>query len=104
MSDAYDGPMIKDYRVWHVPQIPMRAFVINCDTIAEAQRMLDVLSMYDLFQYENNVKPDYANAGGVLQWDLGDHCYFDVDVDDIPDSDAFLRELRDGNLKDKSST
>lgn len=106
MADAYDGPKVKNYRVWHIPQVPGRAFVIDCDTRDEAQRMLDVLAMYDLFQYENNIKPDYSNAGGVMEWDDADQSYSDVyeDEADLPDSDSFLRELRDANLKDKSST
>ncbi|MFX6230456.1 hypothetical protein ABTF44_20900, partial [Acinetobacter baumannii] len=29
------------------------------------QAICDVLAKYDAFQFENNVKPDYCNAGGV---------------------------------------
>ena len=36
--------------------------------LEEAKKILDVLAFYDIFQYENNVKPDYSNAGGLQIW------------------------------------
>jgi hypothetical protein len=34
--------------------------------------MVSILAQYDLFQLENRIKPDYANAGGVeVFWDSG---------------------------------
>ncbi|WP_368074367.1 hypothetical protein [Brevibacillus laterosporus] len=29
----------------------------------------NTLADYDLFQYDNNIKPDYANATVVVYWD-----------------------------------
>ena len=29
---------------------------------------MNVLSSYDLFQFENNIKPDYCNTGGLRRW------------------------------------
>lgn len=52
-------------RVWWVPRIPMKAFYVFVDSIKTAKKILTVLGDYDIFQYKNNVKGDYANAGGL---------------------------------------
>ncbi|MFM9932883.1 hypothetical protein [Achromobacter xylosoxidans] len=64
-------PNIGDLRVWHIPQIPMNAFHVPVDSPKEAKKILDVLANYDLFQYENNVKPDYCNAAGLEVYEEG---------------------------------
>ena len=55
-------------RVWWIPQVPMRAFYVLVDTLAEAQLLVETLAMYDAFQYSNAIKPDYSNVGGVQEW------------------------------------
>ena len=55
--------------VWWIPQVPMKAFRVDVSSIEEGVKIIHVLADYDLFQYENNVKPDYANAGGLQMWD-----------------------------------
>lgn len=52
-------------RVWWIPQVPMTAFIVPVRSEREALLILDTLGRYDLFQLENNIKPDYCNAGGV---------------------------------------
>lgn len=61
-------------RVWWIPQVPMKAFRVDVKTIEEAKLLLRTLAQYDLFQYENNIKPDYANAGGLETFEDGDWC------------------------------
>lgn len=61
--------MANKLRVWHIPQVPMKAFFVECDSIQEAVKIRNALAQYDLFQYENNVKGDYANANGIQMWD-----------------------------------
>lgn len=56
-------------RVWWVPQIPMKPFMVDVRNLAEAKLLLDALAEYDLFQLENNIKPDFSNAGGLEIWD-----------------------------------
>ncbi|MEF2965057.1 hypothetical protein V3851_04370 [Paenibacillus sp. M1] len=56
-------------RVWWIPQIPMKSFNVDVESVEEAEKILNVLADYDLFQYENRVKGDYANAGGLQYWD-----------------------------------
>ena len=55
-------------RVWWIPQVPMEPFHVNASSLQECVLLLDVLAKYDMFQFENNIKPDYCNAGGVEQW------------------------------------
>lgn len=56
-------------KVWWIPQVPMKAFEVDVKSVDEAEKILNVLADYDLFQYENHVKGDYANASGLLYWD-----------------------------------
>ena len=56
-------------KVWWVPQVPMKSFDVLVDNLRQAKLLLDTLANYDLFQYENNIKPDYSNAGGLMIWD-----------------------------------
>ena len=58
--------------VYWIPQVPMKKFRIPVDSPQEACKILDVLAAYDLFQYENNIKGDYCNMGGMLQFDPDD--------------------------------
>jgi len=59
-----------DLRVWWIPQVPMKSFDIDVESIEEGVKIMQVLAYYDMFQFENNIKPDYANAGGLIVWDL----------------------------------
>jgi len=65
---------IKDgqLRVWWIPQVPMKPFYVMVNNLEEAKLMLDTLADYDKFQYDNKVKPDYSNMGGLEIWDERD--------------------------------
>ena len=52
-------------RVWWVPQIQGKRFEREVPNITTGKSLLDVLGDYDLFQFENSIKPDYSNAGGL---------------------------------------
>jgi hypothetical protein len=52
-------------RLWHVPQIPGKAFYVEVKNVDEAKKLLVTLAEYDLFQFKNKIKPDYANASGL---------------------------------------
>ena len=72
-------------RVWHIPQVPGKAFTVNVANYTEAKLVLDTLSQYDLFQYENRIKPDYASVGGLQAFDTidGESNYFDWYPDEV---------------------
>lgn len=61
--------MNKKLRVWWIPQVPMKSFFVDVSNLQEGVLLLKVLADYDIFQFENNIKPDYCNAGGIVQWD-----------------------------------
>lgn len=65
-SLPYQGQPFGALRVWWIPQIPdSNHFLVPVSSIQEAAKVLDILADYDLYQYENNIKPDYSNAGGL---------------------------------------
>lgn len=67
-------PKVGDLRVWWIPQIPMSAFRVPVKDIEQAKFTLVLLANYDIFQFENHVKPDYSNVGGLEVYveDAGD--------------------------------
>lgn len=77
MTDSTRQP--GDLQVWWIPQVPGKPFTVDISTtghegVLEAARIMDVLQRYDAFQYEERIKPDYCNAGGLRIWgtDLDD--------------------------------
>jgi hypothetical protein len=71
-------PKTGDLRVWWIPQIPGKPFYVAVASVREAKLILDTLGAYDAFQYENRIKPDYSNAGGL-------ECYQQFGSGDFPD-------------------
>jgi hypothetical protein len=61
-------PKNGDLRVWWIPQVPMEPFRYHVSSVQEAAVLLDALAKYDLFQFENKVKPGYCNAGGLERY------------------------------------
>lgn len=66
-----------DVRVYWIPQIPMEPFHAGVPTVEEGFRVCNILAGYDLFQFENKVKPDYCNVGGVQIFEDGEWCDMD---------------------------
>jgi hypothetical protein len=81
-------------KVFWIPQIPMKAFEVEISSVEEGRKICDVLANYDLFQFENHVKPDYCNAGGIVcshpEIDGGE--WFDV-PDDEDEFEEWLAEI-----------
>ncbi len=63
------GPQTGDLRVWWIPQVPSQAFYVSVDSVQEAKKLLTTLANYDMFQFDNKIKPDYCNAGGLEVYD-----------------------------------
>lgn len=89
MTDTREGDKVKnatpregDLRVWYIPQIPMKAFEVDLPTqdLGIAALVLDSLIGLSLFEFENKVKPDYADAAGIARFDGED--WEDVDADE----------------------
>jgi hypothetical protein len=64
-SDIKNGQL----KVWWIPQVPMKPFEVFVDDLKQAKLLLNTLANYDIFQFENKVKPDYSNMGGLVIWD-----------------------------------
>ena len=71
-------------RVWWMPQIPMESFYVPVNSVEEGKKVLDILTAYDLFQLQNNVKPDFCNTGGLQIWDEeeNDWCDWYLETED----------------------
>jgi len=69
-----------DLRVYWIPQVPMQPFYVYVDSIDEGKKVCEILADYDLFQFDNNVKPDYCNSGGI-------ECFEDGEWSCIDDED-----------------
>jgi hypothetical protein len=65
-------PKANDMRVWWIPQIPMKPFQVDVEDIAQARLLLRTLADYDAFQFENRIKPDYCNMGGLEVFEDGE--------------------------------
>lgn len=55
-------------QVWWIPQVPGKAFEVDVLDVFEAAKLMNVLADYDAFQFENRIKPDYCNSGGLRRW------------------------------------
>ena len=83
------GPSLGSLRVWWIPQVPMQPFRVEVATVREAKLLLDTLAKYDAFQFENNVKPDYCNAGGLEVFEDGEWCeWYDEDGNGIDETES----------------
>jgi hypothetical protein len=75
-------------RVSHFPQIPCKSFIVEVASLEEAKKIMDTLANYDLFQYENNIKPDYCNSTVLEYWDEEEQdwlswCDEETGIDDL---------------------
>lgn len=86
-------------RVWHIPQVPGKPFYVPVENEKEAKKFLDALAGYDIFQFNNNIKPDFSNASGVEVFDeeANEWCdwYIETQDDYFEDIDEFLENDED---------
>ena len=74
------------FRVWWIPQVPMKTFEQDMPDLATAKIVTETLALYDLFQFENNIKPDYCNTGGIQYSHplIDDGDWLDVELEFMP--------------------
>ena len=66
------------FKLWYIHQVPGKPFESEIDDPKVGQLILDTLYQVALYQFDNNMIPDYANAGGINYLDEdGDWCYYD---------------------------
>lgn len=68
MQNENTKPTEGALRVWHCPQIcagEIPIFTRPVASIAAGKELIDTLAEYDLFQFNNRIKPDYSNTSGL---------------------------------------
>jgi hypothetical protein len=88
-------------RVWWTPQVGANStFYVPVQSVEEAVKIMAVLAIYDEFQYEHNIKPDFCNTGGLQVWDEEYQAWINWDYDDgenyYDDPTEFCREKTPG--------
>jgi len=82
-----------DLQVWHIPQVPGKAFHVGVDTPEEAYKIINILADYDSFQLRNNIKPDYSNVSGLQVFgDDGWVTWYNEDGFDLDEYMKFKKE------------
>ena len=69
------------FKAWYIPQVPMKAFEVERGSAAEALAALDLITDFSIFEFDNKVKPDYCDAGGVTVWDEAEQAWIDYDTE-----------------------
>lgn len=71
-----------DMRVWWIPQVGISTepFYVPVKSIEHGAQILNVLAEYDAYQFIENIKGDYANAGGISVYDDGE--WYDYENED----------------------
>ena len=94
-----------DLKVWWIPQIPMKQFEVPVKSPKEAVLILDTLARYDTFQLENNIKPDYCNAGGLIVFEDGEWTeWYSKEGETIEEWEASQAEIVEPELVNQKST
>lgn len=88
--------MNKKLRVVHFPQVPCTPFIVEVKSLEEAKFASDMLANYDLFQFENRIKPDYANMTVVEEYDEteGEWVSWQDEETGIEDINEYFDELK----------
>lgn len=86
---------MKKFKVWHMPQVPMKAFEVEVESIEEAWRILNILWDYDKFQYKNQIKPDWLTDSGLEYWDEDRQEWLEWTDDDGVEVVAHFKSLED---------
>ncbi len=86
-------PRPGDLRIYYIPQVPMKAYEADIPRgagesdsayLERAAFVLRTVVEFSIFEFENNVKPDYSDVAAIVRWepepDGGDGFdWFDVD-------------------------
>lgn len=63
---------VQRFRVWWIPQVPGEPFYVEVSSVPQGVKIMNTLADYDQFQLDNNIKPDYSNAGGLQMMEDGE--------------------------------
>ena len=84
-------------RVWWIPQVGIEnCFYVPVESVEDGRKVIDLLAAYDAFQFQNKVKPDYFNCGGVQMWDEAsqdwEDWYMETEDDYFDDVDDYCEQ------------
>jgi hypothetical protein len=87
-----DNPAEGDLRVWYIPQIPGKPYEVDIPRRAgasdaaylqQAAFVIEAIIGLSIFEFENRIKPDYADMSGIARFEDGEWC--DVEEDEYAD-------------------
>lgn len=93
---------MKKLRVWWISQVGSDGvFYVPVKDVIEAKKTMDILAAYDEFQFENNIKGDFCNVGGLQMYDEENEVWVDwfleTEDDYFDNVDEYVESL---SLKD----
>jgi hypothetical protein len=91
-SSLFPAPVEGSLKVWWIPQVPGKPFSWAVPNLETAVSLLNALAAYDDFQLAHNIKPDYANAGGL--WVMEGGMWTEWYSKDGEDIDAYMRSKK----------
>ena len=94
MTTETQPPQPGDLKVWYIPQVPMQPFERTIRhregteerELALAVILLDTITSFSIFEFENRIKPDYSDVGGISRWEddgTGSYDWFDIEEEII---------------------
>jgi len=63
---------MEKYRFWFIPQVPGDVFHYPVKRPRDAALVYDAVALFSLFEYDHNIKPDYASAAGLEVFEDGE--------------------------------
>lgn len=83
VSENKGSKNTRKFRVVWVPQKMLKeVFFIPVDSPEEGAKILKLLTIYDIFQFQSELRCDYENAGGFETWDEEKQGWITFDLDE----------------------
>ena len=67
------------FKIFYIPQVPMPAFEREYEDFETAKEVLNAIINFSIFEYDNNVKPDYSDVAGISFWDEAEQDWEDIE-------------------------
>lgn len=90
--------MKEKLRVWWISQVGSSCdiFYVPVKSVEEGKKVMDLLAAYDMFQLQNNIKPDFCNTGGLQVYnpEIADYedWYLETDDDYFDNVDDYCEQ------------
>jgi len=81
-------------RIWWIPQVPGNPFYVDVESVKDGVNIMKVLADYDQFQFNENIKSDYSNSGGLEMLEDGEWCSWIDEETGIDDPDEYLESVK----------